>query len=130
MSLIGLSLPWLRQKRLAVEGLGVAAGAGGLLRALVHRDSGVLAARVNDVEVYTEGGIAVSVEKTFLDGVGLDAPEGFHARVLRRAAAAHLFDDEERAEVVEIRLASSGRPGNADRAVYVEPRAEDGRVAD
>src|SRR3712207_1360239 len=130
ISLIGFSLPRSRQKRFAVEGLGAALGADGVLRALVHRDSCVLAARVEYVELYAAGGVAVFVQEPLLDGVGLDATECFHTRILGCAAAAHLLDDEERAEVEEVRLATPCRARRADRAVDVEPRAEDGRVAD
>src|ERR671928_914806 len=119
-SLIKLSLPRPRQQRLAVESLGAALRADGVLRALVHRDARVLAARVEYVELYAEARIAVLVQETALDRVGLDAPERLHPRVLRAAAATHLFDDEERAEVEEIRPAASCRTGRADRAVDVE----------
>src|SRR5205085_11085500 len=82
------------------------------------------------VEVYAEVRVAVFVEEAALDGVGLDASQGLHASVLRVRAAPHLLDDEEGAEVVEVRLASSGRACRADSAVNVEARAEYGRVAD
>src|SRR5215207_526109 len=130
MSLMAFSPPRLRQQRLAVEGLRAGFGADGVPGALVHGDAGVLAARVEDVEVDAEGGVAVLVEQALLHGVGLDAPERLHAGVLRAFAAAHLLDDEEGAEVVEVRLAPTRRAGRADRAVHVQPRAEDGRVAD
>ena len=74
-------------------------------------------------------GLPLRVEQPLLDGVGLDALERFHAGVLRRHAAAHRLDDQERRQVVEIRLAASGGAGGADLVVDVEPGAEDRRVA-
>ena len=44
-------------------------------------------------------------------------------------AAPHFVDDHERAQVVEIGLAASGRSGGADIAVYVQAGAENRRVA-
>src|SRR3954468_328133 len=119
MSLIKLSLPRPRQQRLAVESLRAALRADGVLRALVHRDARVLAARVEYVELYAEGWIAVLVEETFLDGVRLDASQSLHPRVLRAASTPHLLDDEERAEVEKIRFAPTRRARRTDRAVNV-----------
>ncbi len=45
-------------------------------------------------------------------------------------AAAHLLDDEERAEVVEVGLAAAGGAGGADGVVAVLARADDRRVPD
>src|SRR5205823_1546747 len=112
------------------ESLRPLVGADGVLRAVVHGDSGVFASRVEDVEVDAEVRVAFLVEEATLDGVGLDAAEGLHASVFRVRAASHLLDDEEGAEVVEVRLAPSGRACRADCAVNVETSAEDGRVAD
>src|SRR4051812_35884519 len=67
------SLLRLRQQRLAVECFGAAVGADGVLRALVHGDARVVAARVEYVELYAEARIAVLVQQTLLDRVGLDA---------------------------------------------------------
>src|ERR1051326_3189163 len=113
----------LRKQRVAVERPRACVGADGVARALVHRHARVLAARVEDVEVDAEVRIALLVEQALLDRVGLDAPERLHPGVLRVRAAAHLLDDEERAEAVKVRLAPSGRTRRADRAVNVETRA-------
>src|SRR5919197_1067019 len=122
---VGLPL----EERLARERLRAGVGADGVLRALVQGDACVLAARVEDVEVDAEVRQAAAVEQALLYGVGLDAAQGGHAGVLRVRAAAHLLDDEERAEVVEVRLAAARRAGGPDRAVNVESHAQDGRVA-
>src|SRR5205807_6370987 len=42
----------------------------------------------------------------------------------------HLFNDHERAEVVKIRFAASGRPGRAHCAIDVETGAEDRRITE
>src|ERR1043166_9954556 len=94
--LLGLAL----EQRVAVEHPRPTVVAGGVLRAGVHGDAGVLAARVEDVEVDVEVRQAATVEQATLDGVGLDALQRRHAGILRVRAAAHLLDDEVGAEVV------------------------------
>src|SRR5512134_1105942 len=96
----------------------------------VHGHAGVLALRVQGVEVDVEVGMAGGVPEALLDGVRLDAPEGLHAGVLGMHALAHALDDEERGEVVEVRFPAARRAGRADLPVHPEARAEDRRVAD
>src|SRR6185436_17256827 len=90
----------------------------------------VLAPGVQDVEAHAEEGPTVLREKTLLHGVGADALEGVHARVLRGHAPAEVLHDEVRGQVVEVRLAATGGSRCPYGAVHVEPRPQDGRVAD
>ena len=59
-----------------------------------------------------------------------DLAQRRHAGVLRMHAPPHRLDDDERRQVVEIRLAAAGRSGGADAVPHVQPGAEDRRIAD
>ena len=54
----------------------------------------------------------------------LNPPQRFHAGILRRLAHPHLLDDQERAQVVEIRLAPPGRARGTNIVVHVKAGAE------
>ena len=77
-----------------------------------------------------KAGLPVGGQQPLLDRVRLHPPQRLHARVLGRAAPAHLLHDEERRQVVEVGLAAAGRAGGAHGVVDPEPGAEDRRVAD
>src|SRR5438034_1042585 len=74
----------------------------------VHRDTCRFAFGVEHVKVDAEVGGAVWFEQALFYSVGFDSFEHFHPGVFGMRAAAHLFDDHKRAEVIKISLAATG----------------------
>src|SRR6185503_16893406 len=79
-------------------------------------------------KVDAEIGIALAIQQTLFERVCFDSAQRFHPRILRMTAAAHLLDDQERTEVVEISLAASGGTSCPDRTVNVQPGAQNRRI--
>ena len=82
------------QKRTLLETWSVCVADGELGRS-PHRDTGVLALFVEEVEFEAEVGFAVLAEEVRFAGVLCDAAEDFHAGFFGGRAAAHQFNGGE-----------------------------------
>ena len=91
----------------------------------IHRHAGVIALGIKDVKVDSEVWIAFAVEQAFLNRVRLDPFAGIETGILRVHAASHIFDNQKRTKVVEIRFAAAGGTGRTGFSIDVEAGAQD-----
>src|SRR5262249_47988297 len=101
----------------------------GVHRASTQSHAGMLTFLVQKVEVDTEVGLTLFVQKPLLNGEGLNPSHSLYSGILWMSAPAHLFDAHKRSEGQQIRFATPSGSRGTGVTVDIEPGAQNGGVA-